>query len=300
MGVAILANKLTKRYKHRLAVDALDLEVREGEIFGFLGPNGAGKTTTIGMLLGLIAPTSGRAEVLGHDVQRAPEAALRGVGAMVETPAFYPYMSGRDNLWALAKAAGFPTAQAESALATVGMAERANDRVRAYSLGMRQRLGIAAALLGEPRLLMLDEPTNGLDPAGQQEIRTLVRELAGNGRTVFLCSHDLPEVEQLCGRVAILKSGKVVAQGSVAELLRRGRGLFVRVAGEHERAFALIRSLDWVGDVHASGDVFLLPHAPTERAAELNMLLAAQSIPIAEIRAHEQRLEDFFLEITQQ
>lgn len=298
MGLAILVDKLTKRYNNHLAVDALDLEVNSGEIFGFLGPNGAGKTTTIGMLLGLITPTSGRAELFGHDVGQARRAALQGVGAMVETPAFYPYLSGRDNLRALAQAAGLSEHHVDTALTTVGIAERAADRVRTYSLGMRQRLGIAAALLGDPGLILLDEPTNGLDPAGQQEIRELVRELAGNGRTIFLCSHDLPEVEQLCERVAILKSGRLLAQGQVAELLRRGHGLILRVVGEHERAITLLRTLDWVGEISRDGDTLRLPQAPAERAAELNMLLASQSIPVAELRADEERLEDFFLEIT--
>ena len=297
MNAAIQTHKLTKRYGSRLAVDSLDLEVAQGEIFGFLGPNGAGKTTTVGMLLGLVAPTSGRAVVLGHDVQTSPGLALSGVGAMIETPAFYPYLSGRDNLLALAYAGGITTQRVAEVLDVVGLASRARDRFRAYSLGMRQRLGIAAALLNDPQLILLDEPTNGLDPAGQQEIRALIRGLAEGGRTIFLCSHTLHEVEQLCGRVAILKAGRVIAQGRVDELLRRGHGLLVRVAGDSSRARALLETLEWVRAVAARGDA-LLVDAPIERAAEMNMFLAAQSVPVAEIRAHEERLEDFFLEIT--
>lgn len=299
MSAAIRINKLSKRYKQRLAVDNLDLEVERGEIFGFLGPNGAGKTTTIGMLLGLITPTNGHAELLGHDVRDSRAAALRSVGAMVESAAFYPYLSGRDNLRALALAGGSPLTHVDVVLATVGLAERANDRFRSYSLGMRQRLGIAAALLNDPELIILDEPTNGLDPAGQQEVRALIRSLAQGGRTIFLSSHMLHEVEQLCGRVAILKSGRVVAQGAVAELLRRGHGVMVRVVGQMPQAVELLRSLDWVAGVTAEGNV-LRVDAPVERAAELNMALAAQRIPVAEIRAREESLEDFFLEITSQ
>ncbi len=297
MQPAIRTSKLTKRYGTRLAVDALDLEVHQGEIFGFLGPNGAGKTTTIGMLLGLVAPTSGEAALFGHDVIAAPAVALREVGAMIETPAFYPYLSGRDNLRALALASGLPAQRVGEVLATVGLSERGNDRFRAYSLGMRQRLGVAAALLGDPRLLILDEPTNGLDPAGQQEIRTLIRGLARDGRTIFLCSHTLGEVEQLCGRVAILKAGAIVAQGEVAELLRRGRGLRVRVAADEARAITILRATAWVASVTPDNGV-LLVDVPADRAADVTMLLASHSIAVAEIRANEERLEAFFLEIT--
>ncbi|MBK9714485.1 MAG: ABC transporter ATP-binding protein [Kouleothrix sp.] len=297
MDTAIQTEGLTKRFGGRVAVDRLDLEVRPGQVFGFLGPNGAGKTTTIGMLLGLIRPTEGRALVLGHDVQREPELALADVGAMVEAPAFYPYLSGRDNLRVLARAGGLPMARADAALDIVELSDRARDRFHAYSQGMRQRLGIAAALLHEPRLIILDEPTNGLDPAGQLEIRELIRTLAASGRTIFLSSHLLHEVEQLCDEVAILKAGRVVARGTVAELLRRGRGLLVRVAGDPAAAAELLRGRDWVGGVERHGDT-LHVDAPAERAGEITMLLAGQGIPVAEIRGSEQHLEEFFLEVT--
>jgi ABC-2 type transport system ATP-binding protein len=297
MEAAILTQGLTKRFGDRLAVDHLDLEVPHGQIFGFLGPNGAGKTTTIGMLLGLIRPTEGRAVVLGCDVAREPERALAGVGAMIEAPAFYPYLSGRDNLRVLARAMGLPAARVESALGAVELSGRARDKFRAYSQGMRQRLAIAAALLNDPRLIILDEPTNGLDPAGQIEIRELIRALAAGGHTIFLSSHLLHEVEQICDQVAILKQGRVVAGGAVAELLRRGRGVRLRVAGDTAAAAELLRALAWVGGVEIQGDT-LLVDAPAERAAELNMLLAGRQIAVAEIRADERRLEDFFLEVT--
>lgn len=297
---AIVTEGLSKHFGTRVAVDKLDLAVRTGCIFGMLGPNGAGKTTTIGMLLALVRPSAGRAVVLGHDVQRAPGLALAGVGAMIEAPAFYPYLSGRDNLRALARAEALPDARVDAALAAVELSTRARDTFRAYSQGMRQRLGIAAALLREPQLIILDEPTNGLDPAGQLEIRALIRTLAASGRTIVLSSHLLHEVEQLCDEVAILKAGRLLAGGPVAELLRRGQGVLLRVAGDaaaSERAAALLRGIGWVAGV-APHDGALLVDAPADRAAELNMLLATQGVAVAEIRAHEQRLEDFFLEVT--
>ncbi|GAB4201242.1 MAG: ABC transporter ATP-binding protein [Roseiflexaceae bacterium] len=297
MDAAILTEGLTKRYGERTVVDSVDLQVAHGEIFGFLGPNGAGKTTTIGMLLGLIRPNAGRAVVLGHDIQQQPGPALAGVGAMVETPAFYPYLSGRDNLRVLARAGGLPDAAVETVLERVELSGRARDGFKTYSLGMKQRLGIAAALLHEPRLIILDEPTNGLDPAGQLEIRELIRTLAQQGHTIFLSSHMLHEVEQLCERVAILRQGRIVRAGRVAELLRRGQGVLVRVIGDAEQARTLIASQPWVRGIEPR-DGALLVDVPVERAPEITMLLAAHAIPVAELRAHEERLEDLFLEVT--
>jgi ABC-2 type transport system ATP-binding protein len=295
METTIRTEELTKRFGDRVAVDRINLEVRSGEIFGFLGPNGAGKTTTIGMLLGLVRPTSGRAFVLGYDIQKETAAALREVGAMIEAPAFYPYLSGRDNLRVLARAAGLPDRRVDEVLEQVDLSGRARDRFGAYSQGMKQRLGIAAALLHHPRLIMLDEPTNGLDPAGQLEIRNLVRSLAGSGRTVFLCSHLLHEVEQICQRVAILKQGRIIAQGEVATLVRRG--VLVRTIGEHERAEALLRATPWISSVSDHGGAFLID-APGDRTADINALLTAGGVPVAEIRKYESSLEEFFLEVT--
>jgi ABC-2 type transport system ATP-binding protein len=299
MDAAILTEGLTKRFGNALAVDGLELEVAYGRIFGFLGPNGAGKTTTIGMLLGLIRPTAGRALVLGRDVEREPVLALAGVGALIEAPAFYPFLSGRDNLRALARSGGLPDTRVDAVLGAVELSARARDKFRVYSQGMKQRLGIAAALLYDPRLIILDEPTNGLDPAGQLEVRELIRSLAESGRTIFLSSHMLHEVEQLCDEVAILRQGRVVTRGPVAALLRRGRGLLVRVVGDPTPAVEMLRGIDWVGAVELR-DELLLVDAPVDRAAELNMLLAGHQIPVAEIRANEDRLEDFFLEVTRE
>lgn len=294
---AIETIDLTKRYGKRLAVDHLNLTVSKGEVFGFLGPNGAGKTTTIAMLLGLVRPTKGRVMVLGHDVQREPALALRRVGAMIEAPAFYPYLSGADNLRVLARAGGIPAARVKEVLETVELSDRARDKVATYSQGMKQRLAIAAALLPDPELIMLDEPTNGLDPAGTVEIRNLIRTLAAGGRTILLCSHLLYEVEQLCNRVAILKEGKLIAAGEVATLLRRGQGVRLRVQGNPEPAVHLLRTLPWVSGVTVQEEVIIID-APVERAAEINALLIRADIVVAEIGANHSSLEEFFLTVT--
>lgn len=294
---AILTEQLTKRYGMRAAVDSLDLEVHRGEVFGFLGPNGAGKTTTIAMLLGLVRPTSGRALVLGHDIAGALPAALRKVGAMIEAPAFYPYLTGYDNLRVVARTRGVREQHIPAVLDLVELEGRGRDRVQTYSQGMKQRLAIAATLLGEPDLIMLDEPTNGLDPAGTVEIRELIRTLAAGGRTIFLCSHQLHEVEQVCERVAILKEGRLLARGSVRELLRRGRGLQVRIAGPLEPALTVLAGLDWIGRIERDQNMLLID-APAERAAELNSLLARAGVAVAELRERDRSLEAFFLEVT--
>lgn len=294
---AIETIDLTKRYGKRLAVDQLNLTVGKGEVFGFLGPNGAGKTTTIAMLLGLVKPTKGRALVLGYDVQREPALALQRVGAMIEAPAFYPYLSGADNLRVLARAGGIPLDRVKRVLYIVELSDRARDKVATYSQGMKQRLAIAAALLPDPELIMLDEPTNGLDPAGTVEIRTLIRELAAGGRTILLCSHLLHEVEQLCQRVAIMKEGKLIAAGEVATLLRRGQGVRVRVQGDPGPAVSLLRGLAWVSSVTVQGDAIIVD-APTDRTAEINALLIKADIVVAEIGASSSSLEEFFLTVT--
>ena len=218
--------RLTKYYGAVRAVEDLTLEVYEGECFGFLGPNGAGKTTTIGMILGLLWPTAGQVQVLGQRVTPTHTVALRQVGALVGTPGFYPYLSGQENLRLLARL--YPEvddARVDQVLEQVGLAEVSHRKVKEYSTGMKQRLGLAAALLHRPRLLVLDEPTNGLDPVGMAEVRDLLRRLVRQGVTVFLSSHLLHEVEQVCDRVAILHRGRIVAQGPVADLLVGRRDL---------------------------------------------------------------------------
>ena len=289
---------LTKRFKRLTAVDQVTFEVRRGEVFGFLGPNGAGKTTTIAMLLGLVRPTAGSAEVLGKDIRRGLSAALRRVGAIVETPAFYPYMNGTDNLRLIARIIGNGAEERIPALLDdVGLKGRGVDKVGTYSTGMRQRLGLASAMLGDPELLILDEPTNGLDPAGMQEMRVFIRRLADQeGKTIFLSSHLLHEVEQVCDRVLILNKGKVIAQGDVSELLGKVVMVEMRIA-KTGAAEQILSAIEWVGQINRVDDVLQI-QAPPDRAPELLAALAAQDLFPFEVRPVSSTLEYVFLELT--
>jgi ABC-2 type transport system ATP-binding protein len=215
---AISVAGLTKRFGERLAVDHLDIEVPSGVVAGFVGPNGAGKTTTMAMLLGLVRPTSGTGAVLGESIEE-PAAYLHEVGALIETPAFYPSLTGAENLRMFATVGRHDSASIPALLDEVGLGDRGDDRYRSYSLGMKQRLGIAAALLGDPRLLILDEPANGLDPQGVREMRSLVGDLAGTGRTVLVSSHDLSELEQVCDWLVLIDTGRSLYQGPTSQLL---------------------------------------------------------------------------------
>src|SRR5438270_3543822 len=217
-GVAVRMTGLTQRYGARAALDHVTTDVPTGVVCGFVGPNGAGKTTTIRMLLGLVRPSEGTAEVLGHPVSD-PSAYLDRVGAMIESPAFYPTLSGRKNLRVLARLGGVPDERVDAVLAQVGLADRAGDLFRSYSLGMKQRLGIASALLGDPDLLILDEPTNGLDPPGIREVRTLLADIAAAGKTVLVSSHLLDELQHVAGHLIMVDSGRLVFAGPVDELL---------------------------------------------------------------------------------
>ncbi|HMO56887.1 MAG TPA: ABC transporter ATP-binding protein [Roseiflexaceae bacterium] len=297
MELAIQTEQLTKRFGTRVVVNDISLAVQSGAIFGFLGPNGAGKTTTIAMLLGLVRPSAGWVRLFGIDIPQHATRALQQVGAMIEAPAFYPYLSGYDNLRVMTRAGGLPDSAANHALTLVDLVAHSHALFRTYSQGMRQRLGIAAALLHNPRLIILDEPTNGLDPAGQIEIRGLIRSLAERGHTIFLSSHMLHEVEQLCDQVAILKAGTVMLQGSVHELLHREPQLIVRIAGDQSAAIPLLQAIPWIQRVERHADYLVLT-APLERSAEINTLLVQQAIPVAEIRAREERLEEMFLAVT--
>jgi ABC-2 type transport system ATP-binding protein len=282
---------LTKQFGALTAVDNLDLEVRRGEVLGFLGPNGAGKSTTVGMILGLIKPTAGRIEYNGLS--------LRQIGAIIETPAFYPYMSGRDNLEALALAAGgVPPERIDELLRYVGLADRPHSPYRTYSMGMKQRLGIASTLLLDPRLVILDEPTNGLDPAGQREIRALIPQLAREGRSVLLASHLLHEVEQVCDRVAILRRGKLVQVGAVSEIVGQGTFLEINVA-EPERAAAIIRALPFVERVSVQDDGSLAVFTPEEQAPDITRALSEASLYVSKMTRRRHSLEEVFLELTE-
>ena len=293
--VVLETHNLTKRYGERRAVDRLDLRVRRGEVYGFLGPNGAGKTTTLRMLLGLVRPTSGTVRVLGGPP--GDRSVLARIGMLVESPAFYPYLSGRDNLRVVARYAGVPATQVDEALEAVELTARAGDRFAAYSLGMRQRLGLAAALLKDPELLLLDEPTNGLDPAGMAEMRLLLRRLGSGGRTVLLSSHLLGEVQQVCDRIGVLSRGRLLREGTVAEL--RGQGALLVTARPLEQAHAVARRL--LGpDRVAVQDGALRLEAEPDQAARVNCELVTAGVAVSALGWAERTLEDVFLELTNQ
>ena len=260
---------LSKNFGQLQAVKNLNLELRRGEVFGFLGPNGAGKSTTVGMILGLIAPTAGSIELFGVKQGGNRWPALRRIGAIVEEPAFYPYLSGRDNLEVLAKSiGGIPKTKIDEELERVNLADRAQDQYGHYSMGMKQRLGIASTLIRNPEFIILDEPTNGLDPAGTKEIRDLIPRLAHESRAIMLCSHLLHEVELVCNRVAIIKQGTVIADATVKDLLSRGNQLQIRV-DNIEQAKSILSSLSWVKSVKREGDV-LIVDVPQDSVANIN------------------------------
>jgi ABC-type multidrug transport system ATPase subunit len=292
--LAIETRGLNKRYGDGiLAVDGLELRVRRGEVYGFLGPNGAGKTTTLRMLLGLVRPTSGSAVVLG-EAPGTPEGLAR-VGALIEAPAFYPYLSGRDNLRVLAGHARVGEERVDAVLGEVHLSERADDRAATYSLGMKQRLGVAAALLKDPELLILDEPTNGLDPAGMAEMRAFMRSLGQGGRTLVLSSHLMGEVEQVSDRVGVIREGTLVAEGTVAEL--RGRaGLRLRAEPLADAA-RLVGALPGVEAV-SSAEGLIEVAADTALAPAINRALVEADIAVSELYAQQTSLEDVFLELT--
>ncbi|GAA3581665.1 ABC transporter ATP-binding protein [Kribbella ginsengisoli] len=284
---------LTKRYGDTLAVDGVDLTVLPGEVYGFLGPNGAGKTTTLRILTGLICPTSGTVRVLGGAPGQAQ--VLARTGSMIESPAFYPYLSGLDNLRVLAEYADVPRPRIDEVLALVDLADRARDRFSTYSLGMKQRLGVAAALLKDPELVILDEPTNGLDPAGMRDMRRLIRELGADGRTVLLSSHLLGEVQQICDRVGIISEGRMVAEHTVDEL-RTEQELVIRATPRENARSLLIEALG-AAAVHLYDETLRVKVAP-DRAAEVNRLLVDAGIAVSELHSTERALEDVFFELT--
>lgn len=283
------------------ALSGVDISVREGDIYGFLGLNGAGKTTAIRLILGLIRSRAGEVRILGADARRRSPELFRKVGVLFEDFQAHSYLTGREHLLLHARLLGLGRAEArrmaELWLGRVGLAERAGARVRGYSLGMKRRLGLACAMVGSPRLVILDEPANGLDPAGIREFRELMRELARGGMTVFVSSHLLSEVEQMCDDVAIVKEGRLLAQGPVGTLKRGATAVEMRVT-DATRAVAVLEALPWVTAVSRDGDGRLLVTAPPDRSAELSRALAEQQIYLHELRARDSSLEDFFLEVT--
>jgi ABC-2 type transport system ATP-binding protein len=282
---------LTKRYGEQiLAVDDLTLRVRRGEVYGFVGPNGAGKTTTLRMLLGLVRPSSGTASVLGH--LPGTSEGLARVGAMIEGADFYPFLSGRDNLRVMARHAGVPLAGIDRALGQVGLSSRADDDFSTYSTGMKQRLGLAAALLKDPEVLILDEPTNGLDPEGIAEMRSLVRSLAHEHRTVLLSSHLMTEVEQICDRIGVIRRGRLVAEGTLDELVG-GPELRVR-AMPIDRARELAATLPGVDGMRVDDGVLMLT-ADLRRAGDINRQLVGHGLEVSELTPVHATLEEVFL-----
>jgi ABC-2 type transport system ATP-binding protein len=295
----VKARGLVKRYDEVLAVDRIDLNVDAGDVYGFLGPNGAGKTTTLRMALGLITPTEGSVELFGRDPMREGARALDGVAGFVEAPRFYPYLSGGKNLQLLAALDGDgAAARIPEVLEIVDLTPRAGHRVGGYSHGMRQRLGIAAALLRRPRLLILDEPATGLDPAGMRDMRQLIRRLADDGITVLLSSHQLPEVQELCDRVAIVDSGRVVYEGALADLRRQGGAGYRLHTTDDVRALDVIRAQ--TGVTHAQRGEHGLGFQADERdVGGLSLALAAAGIGILVLTPELATLEDLFFRLTE-
>jgi ABC-2 type transport system ATP-binding protein len=279
-----------------LAVDGLDLDVPEGGVFGFLGPNGAGKTTTIRCLLGLVAPSEGRLRLLQSDVNDRLPSTIRRVGSIVETPALFPRFSGRRNLEILGRIDGIGSSAIDASLERVGLTARAGDLVRTYSLGMKQRLGIAAALLKDPSVLVLDEPANGLDPAGIVDVRRLLRSLGAEGRTVFVSSHILSEIQQTADRVAIIARGRLITSGLVGDVLaaRGGEGLVVKLADLRAGLAAL--TADGIEASMATDALHV--SLPGHEAERVSRTLAAQGLFVTELRPSEVDLETVFLELT--
>jgi ABC-2 type transport system ATP-binding protein len=314
--IIISTSRLTKAFGNLVAVNDLHLQVMRGDVFGFLGPNGSGKTTTIRMLLGLIRPTAGRAIIFGMDNSYQLPAILQRIGAIVETPVFYPYLSGKDNLHAVAAASGMVSGstsnrRVEEVLEIVELRAQAKDAFRKYSLGMKQRLGIGAALLNDPELVLLDEPTNGLDPAGVFEIRQLIQRLSTLGKTIFISSHILYEIQHVCNRVAILQRGNLIKQGAVSDLLQPNEQIVVRLntAEETQQAFALLQQsrengLKWITnariEMNRTNMSIIRIDAPRIRSAEINALLAQNRLFAAEIHPQEGSLEEVFLGLTTQ
>jgi ABC-2 type transport system ATP-binding protein len=298
-ALPVRARGLVKRYDDVLAVDHVDLNVRAGDVYGFLGPNGAGKTTTLRMAVGLITPSEGSVQLFGRDPLREGARALQGVAGFVEAPRFYPYLSARKNLELLAALDGDSARERiAEVFEIVELTARAKHRVGGFSHGMRQRLGIAAALLRRPRLLILDEPATGLDPAGMRDMRELIRRLADEGITVLLSSHQLPEVQELCDRVAIVDRGRVVYEGALADLRRQGGAGYRLRSTDDARALEVLRAQP--GVEHASRDEHGLGFQAQESdVGVLSLALARTDIGILALTPELATLEDLFFRLTE-
>jgi ABC-type multidrug transport system ATPase subunit len=300
--LAIKTSNLTKRFGDQAAVNEVNLSVPKGSVFGFLGPNGSGKTTTIRMLMGLAEATSGDIELLGQEIPKSLEAALPKVGALVEGPAFYPFMSGRDNLLRIDAADRFSdgstrAARVDAALERVGLTNAAKKKVHAYSLGMKQRLGLANALLKPREILVLDEPTNGLDPQGTREVRNLIRSLADDGITIFVSSHLLSEIEMLCSHVAVMSAGKIVAQGSIEDLRNEEPTRLVMRTSDTDMALELLGAKG-LTNFRIVGDQLSCEVDNGLDVAGLNAALVKAKVPVLEIRLERSSLEEKFVKLT--
>ena len=302
LELAIKTSSLTKQFGSQKAVSSIDLSVPKGSVFGFLGPNGSGKTTTIRMILGLAAASKGEIELLGHPIPKELEHALPKVGALVEGPAFYPYMSGRNNLIRIDSADRNSTSstrkqRVDSALERVGLTNAAKKKVHAYSLGMKQRLGLANALLKPREILILDEPTNGLDPQGTREVRNLIRSLAAEGITIFVSSHLLSEIEQLCSHLAVMTAGKIVAQGSLAELRNESQTRLVLKADRIDELVDLLKT-QGLTKLSLKPDRVVAPVPSDFDVAGLNQILVKKKFMVSEIRLEQPSLEEYFVNLT--
>lgn len=295
---AIELDGLTKQYGPRTAVNQLSFTVPKGAICGFIGPNGAGKTTTIRMLLGLVTPTAGTATVLGHSIER-PADYLDRVGAMIEGPAFYPTLSGRRNLEVLAALGGIPAARIDAALHAIDLYDRAGDQFKSYSLGMKQRLGIGAALLADPELLLLDEPINGLDPTGIREVRLLLRSLADAGTTILVSSHLLDELQHVCDEIVMIRHGRLVFTGPVDELFDDARRELTVAAENPADLPRLLGICETAGHAARIDRERLRITAPNSWAGQLNRTAMQAGITLTELTASQRTLEDTFFEFTE-
>jgi len=295
----IETSHLTKIFKNRTAVSDLDLSVFEGDVFGFLGPNGAGKSTTIRMLLGLIRPTTGAIRLFKKPFPKFRKESLLKIGALVERPDFYPYLSARKNLEILGRlSGGVPQTRINEVLEIVRLRDRANDHVKVYSQGMKQRLGIAQALLNNPKLVILDEPSLGLDPQGMKEVRELIQSISGQRVTIFLSSHLLHEVEQICTRMAIIHRGEILIQGDVQELLKSGKTTLTIRTPELARAQSVLKGTRFLEAVDIREDALKI-QIDYSKIPEINELLVRSQIPIFELTP-KTSLEDFYLSILKQ
>lgn len=292
----LITNELTKKYKKHISVDGLNLRIERGQIYGFLGPNGAGKTTTIRMLLGLIKPTQGNIEIFGQSLKKNRLQILQRIGSLVESPTYYGNLTGRENLEAVRRLRDLPEKRVNEVLEIVRLTKVANRLTKEYSLGMKQRLGIAVALLSNPDLLILDEPTNGLDPSGIQEIRELIKELPGAGMSVLVSSHLLSEIDQMATQVGIINNGKMIFQDSIERLRQKRKPLLKVGVSDVTKANAILKGRELKADLQ--GDFLWLSQTDPAFVSEINSVLVHSGVSVYRLEEVKRTLEDIFLELT--